>query len=60
MRISNNNHKELIVTPEIKIDFDKKLIFNKYYFCYAKDDHELLVVGETTFENILKEIKECI
>ena len=56
MVITNNNGKTLLVNEFIKVDVDKQLINNKFHFHFAKDNHDILVVGRETYNNIIKEI----
>lgn len=59
MILTNNNHRFYDDKNNL-LKIENNLIFNKYSFCYAKDDHNILIVNEIVYNKIIEDLKEII
>lgn len=55
MILTNNNHK-FYNDVNNYLSIENGLIFGKYPFYYAKDDHNILVVNKTHYDAIINDI----
>lgn len=57
---TNNSHRFMIIRDEklFDIDLNNKTILGKYQFNFAENNHNVLVVSDSTYKHIMIDIEE--
>lgn len=59
MILTNNKHRFYNDDSDL-LKIENGLIFGKYFFNYAKNNHNILIVSDEQYKKILEKLKEII
>lgn len=61
MILTNNSHRFMILdTNFVDVDTKNRLIFGKYQFNFAENNHNVLVVSDSIYKHIMIDIEERV
>ena len=57
---TNNSHRFMIIRDEklFDIDLKNKTILGKYYFNFAENNHNILIVDDKNYKHIMIDIED--